>query len=171
MANLAKPVEFLIFQDLETERFGYRVRFVGADNFHYSFRNYKTMEQAVRRADPGRERVWEKSPGDDVHNLLISRGYREGTLGWWMHQLQHKADERERASAKPPKLPGTIVKQQKVPKPRKVTLKQRVAEALAADPTQRLSLAESLGISLHSLACHSWRLKTERLAKFTECTQ
>jgi len=46
-----------------------------------------TYQDALMSCDPQRERVWEESSDADETALLVSRDYREGTVGWNMTRL------------------------------------------------------------------------------------
>jgi len=78
--------EATIFHDPASGFYGYRVRFPGR-KVHYSLDTCLTYQDALMSCDPHRERVWEESSDADETALLVSRDYREGTVGWNMTRL------------------------------------------------------------------------------------
>jgi len=80
------PLEFHIFCDPGTGRFGYRVRFAGADKFHHSIDTCKTPEEAVRQVDRHNQRVWEIPSSGCSDALLVSRDYKQDTDAWKMQK-------------------------------------------------------------------------------------
>ena len=54
---------------------------------HHTIATFDTVEQALAWCDPHREHIWEEASDADESKLLISRDYKEGTVGWRMAHL------------------------------------------------------------------------------------
>ena len=48
---------------------------------------FDTVEQALAWCDPHRKCIWEEASDADETKLLISRDYKDGTVGWRMAHL------------------------------------------------------------------------------------
>ena len=48
---------------------------------------FDTVDQVLAWCDPHREHIWEEASDADETKLLISRDYKQGTLGWRMAHL------------------------------------------------------------------------------------
>jgi len=48
---------------------------------------FDSVEQALRWCDPQREHICEEASDADETKLLISRDYKQGTVGWRMAHL------------------------------------------------------------------------------------
>jgi hypothetical protein len=78
--------ETTIFYDPATGWYGFSTRFPDRHP-HHSIATFDTVEQALAWCDPHRESVWEEASDADETKLLISRDYKEGTVGWRMAHL------------------------------------------------------------------------------------
>ena len=79
-----KKTETIIFQNPATGCHGYRVRFVEAKRFHYFLDTCLTFENAVTACDPHRGFLWEEAGDADGTALLVSRGFKVGSVPWKM---------------------------------------------------------------------------------------
>ena len=78
--------ETTIFYDPATGWYGFSTRFPG-QHPHHSIATFDTVEQALAWCDPHREHIWEEASDADETKLLVSRDYKEGTVGWRMPHL------------------------------------------------------------------------------------
>lgn len=72
-----------VFHVPETGYFGYAFQFAG-QRPHSRMAWCKTFQDALDACDPHREHVWEEPSDADETVLLISRGCKEGSVGWRM---------------------------------------------------------------------------------------
>jgi len=70
-----------VFYVPETKRFGFSYAFEGRSP-HYVIASSLTLQDALDHCDPHREHVWEEP--NDGKALLVSRGYKEGSVMWRM---------------------------------------------------------------------------------------
>jgi len=82
--NLIVSPETTIFYDPATGYYGFSTRLPGR-HLHHSIATFGSVEDTLRWCDPHRERIWEEA--SDETKLLISRDYKEGTVGWRMAHL------------------------------------------------------------------------------------
>jgi hypothetical protein len=158
MANNNTPLEYVIFRSAETGLYGYKLRYVGNDRFHFTVETCWTLEEALRLADGSHERLWEKTCDGGTGVLYISRSYREGTLGWRIEQ--RRLTERGGKGCNV----GQIA-----PKPQRVTIKRLIVEALEVAPQTPASLAKRLGLSSHAIACHLYRMNGKEICRIARC--
>jgi hypothetical protein len=72
-----------LFYVPETRRFGFSYAFEGHAP-HHIIRSCPTLQDALDHCDPHREHVWEDPSDDDENAVLVSRGYKEGSVMWKM---------------------------------------------------------------------------------------
>ena len=78
--------ETTVFYDPANGYYGFSTRF--ADQLpHHTIATFDSVEQVLSWCDPHRERIWEEASDADETKLLISREYKEGTVGWRMAHL------------------------------------------------------------------------------------
>jgi hypothetical protein len=70
-----------VFYIPETKRFGFSYAFEGKHP-HHVIESCLTLQDALDHCDPHREHVWEETSAANV--LLVSRGYKEGSVMWRM---------------------------------------------------------------------------------------
>jgi hypothetical protein len=75
--------ETTIFYDPATGCYGFATRFPGR-HVHHTLNTFNSVESVLRWCDPHREHIWEEASDADETKLLISRDYKEGTVGWRM---------------------------------------------------------------------------------------
>ena len=81
-----------IFQNPATGWFGVSFHFEGRQP-HYVLDTHLTLDDALRAADPHKERIWEE-PGDaDESKLLVSREYVDGSVEWRLCSMRALTDE------------------------------------------------------------------------------
>jgi hypothetical protein len=78
--------ETTIFYDSAAGCYGFSTRFPGRHP-HHSIATFDSVKDALRWCDPHRGHIWEEASDADETKLLISRDYREGTVGWRMAHL------------------------------------------------------------------------------------
>jgi hypothetical protein len=78
--------ETTIFYDPATGWYGFSTRFPGRHP-HHSIATFDSVEDVLRWCDPHQECIWEEASDADETKLLISRDYKEGTVGWRMAHL------------------------------------------------------------------------------------
>jgi len=78
--------ETTIFYDPETGCYGFSTRFPGR-HVHHRIDTFNSVQEALAWCDPHREHIWEEASDADETKLLISRDYKEGTVGWRMAHL------------------------------------------------------------------------------------
>ena len=78
--------ETTIFYNLATGCYGFSTRFPGR-HVHHMIDTFNSVEDVLGWCDPHRERIWEEASDADETKLLISRDFKEGTVGWRMAQL------------------------------------------------------------------------------------
>jgi hypothetical protein len=76
-----QPTIATVFYLPETKRFGFSYAFEGKSP-HYAQNGCLTLQDALDHCDPHREHVWEDP--SDGKALLVSRGYKEGSVMWRM---------------------------------------------------------------------------------------
>ena len=81
MATHRTPIT-TVFYIPETGRFGFSYAFEGHQP-HHVITSCVTLQDALDHCDPHREHIWEEAR-DDANRLLISRGYKEGSVMWRM---------------------------------------------------------------------------------------
>jgi hypothetical protein len=79
--------ETTIFYNPETGNYGFSTRFHG-HRVHHMIDTFNSVEDVFLWCDPFRERVWEEVSDADETKLLISRDFKEGTVGWRMAHLK-----------------------------------------------------------------------------------
>ena len=78
--------ETTIFYDPATGYYGFSSRFPGRHP-HHMIDTFRSVEDVFGWCDPFRERVWEEASDADETKLMISRDFKEGTVGWRMAHL------------------------------------------------------------------------------------
>ncbi len=78
--------EITIYFDQATGYYGFSTRFPGRPP-HHIIDTFASVEDALNWCDGHRERIWEEVSDADETKLLISRDYKEGTVGWRMAHL------------------------------------------------------------------------------------
>jgi len=78
--------ETIIFYDPATGNYGFSTRFPGR-HVHHLIDTFNSVEEALAWCDPQGERIWEEVSDADESKLLISRDFKEGTVGWRMAHL------------------------------------------------------------------------------------
>jgi len=78
--------ETTIFYNPETGCYGFSTRFPGR-HVHHTIDTFNSVEDVFGWCDPHRERAWEEASDADETKLLISREFKEGTVGWRMAHL------------------------------------------------------------------------------------
>jgi hypothetical protein len=78
--------ETIIFYDPATGYCGFSTSFAGQPP-HHTIVTFNSVEDVLRWCDPHRERIWEEASDADETKLLISRDFKEGTVGWRMAHL------------------------------------------------------------------------------------
>ena len=76
----------VVFYDPATGYYGFSTRFVGLKP-HHTMVSFSSVKDALNWCDGSRERIWEEASDADETKLLISRDYKEGTVGWRMAHL------------------------------------------------------------------------------------
>ena len=75
--------ETTIFYSPETGCYGFSTRFP-SQSPHHIIDTFNSVEEVLRWCDPHREHIWEEASDADETKLLISRDYKQGTVGWRM---------------------------------------------------------------------------------------
>jgi len=78
--------EITIFYDPSTGYYGFSTRFPGS-RVHHTIDTFKSVADVFGWCDPHGERIWEEASDADETKLLISRDFKEGTVGWRMAHL------------------------------------------------------------------------------------
>ena len=78
--------ETTIFYDPASGYYGFSTRFPGQPS-HHTLATFDTVDQALAWCDPHRERIWEETSDADETKLLVSRDFKEKTVGWCMTHL------------------------------------------------------------------------------------
>ena len=78
--------ETTIFYDPATGCYGFSTRFPG-HRPHHVIDTFRSVVDVFGWCDPHRERIWEEASDADETKLLISRDFKEGTVGWRMAHL------------------------------------------------------------------------------------
>ena len=78
--------ETTVFCDPATRSYGFSTRFPERPA-HHSIAKFNSVEEVLAWCDPHRERIWEEASDADETKLLISRDYKQGTVGWRMAHL------------------------------------------------------------------------------------
>ena len=78
--------ETIIFYNPATGFYGFSTSFPGEPS-HHTINTFDSVEQVLQWCDPHREHIWEEASDADETKLLISRDYKEGTVGWRMAHL------------------------------------------------------------------------------------
>jgi len=77
--------ETTIFYDPAAGCYGFSTRFPGRPQ-HHSIATFNSVDDVLAWCDPHRERIWEEASDADETKLL-SRDYKQGTVGWRMAHL------------------------------------------------------------------------------------
>lgn len=89
--SAARPMPICaIFFDPSTGQYGFRSHFAGRKP-HFTMAVFESVQNAMNWIDPHRERVWEEASDADEDALLISKRYREGSVGEAMLQRSSKS--------------------------------------------------------------------------------
>jgi hypothetical protein len=72
-----------VFYVPETRRFGFSYAFEG-HRPHHVIASCLTLQDALDHCDPHGECVWAEPSDADENAVLISRGYKEGSVMWRM---------------------------------------------------------------------------------------
>ena len=72
-----------IFYVPETGFYGFRYHFAGRKP-HYEIVTCLTLQAALDHCDAHREHLWEDASDADENAILVSRGYKEGSVMWRM---------------------------------------------------------------------------------------
>lgn len=75
--------ETVIFYDSAAGHYGFSTRFPGQPP-HHSINTFDSIEDVLRWCDPHREHIWEEASDADETKLLVSRDFKECTVGWRM---------------------------------------------------------------------------------------
>jgi hypothetical protein len=78
--------ETTIFYDPATRCYGFSTRFPGS-HVHHTIDTFKSVENVLGWCDPHGERIWEEASDADETKLLVSRNFKQGTVGWRMANL------------------------------------------------------------------------------------
>ncbi|MDP9113129.1 MAG: hypothetical protein M3O20_05550 [Acidobacteriota bacterium] len=78
--------ETTIYFDQATGCYGFSTRFPGR-RVHHMIDTFNSVEDVFGWCDPHRERIWVEASDADETKLLISRDFKEGTVGWRMAHL------------------------------------------------------------------------------------
>jgi hypothetical protein len=78
--------ETTIFYDPATGCYGFSTRFPGRHS-HQTIATFSSVEDALCRCDPHRERIWEEASDADETRVLVARDFKEGTVGWRIAHL------------------------------------------------------------------------------------
>ncbi len=54
---------------------------------HHKIDTFSSVDDALGWCDPHREHIWEEPSDADESKLLVSRDFKEGTVGWRMAHL------------------------------------------------------------------------------------
>ena len=75
-----------IFYVPETGYYGFRYQFAGRKP-HYTIDTCPTLQHALDHCDAHREHLWEDASDANEDAIMVSRGYKEGTVMWRMTNL------------------------------------------------------------------------------------
>jgi hypothetical protein len=73
--------ETTVFYNPATGNYGFSTRFPERP-VHHSIATFDSVEDVLAWCDPHRERIWEEVSDADETKLLISRDFKEATVGW-----------------------------------------------------------------------------------------
>jgi hypothetical protein len=94
-----------IFHVPATGYYGHSHRFPGCHP-HYTLATCLTLQDALDSCDPHREHVWEDASDADENALLVSRGFKEGSVEWRMANFTVGERAARRAAANAGKALG-----------------------------------------------------------------
>ena len=78
--------ETTIFNDPAIGSYGFSTRFPG-QRPHHTIATFNSVDEVLAWCDPHRERIWEEASDADETKILVSRDFKEGTVGWRMAHL------------------------------------------------------------------------------------
>jgi hypothetical protein len=78
--------ETTIFYDPATGNYGFSTGLPG-HHPHHMVDTFESVQDVFGWCDTHRERIWEEVSDADETTLLISRDFKEGTVGWRMAHL------------------------------------------------------------------------------------
>jgi hypothetical protein len=96
VATYENPIA-TVFYIPETKRFGFSYAFEGKSP-HYTQNGCLTLQDALDHCDAHREHLWEEA--GDGNALLVSRGYKTGSVMWRMTRFTVAELARQRMVAR-----------------------------------------------------------------------